>query len=532
MQRAVALLAVAIFGFSAVIALPSGPASPDAIVPEQADAAAATNGWHAARTALWSADKDMLAKSDKAMFAALQTDLEKQDSPVWAKYMRHKNLLPPSPEGHTWSSHRGEVTGMIQENVQSDAKLCDHDVKQHHGYFKLAGAKNENYFYWLFEARHAEAGENTPLVLWLTGGPGCSSELALFTENGPCKVDAQGEKTKPNPFAWNRKSHLIFVDQPAGTGFSYGDSDTNENEIGTDLYHFMQELVKKYPQYHKSPFFITGESYAGHFVPATGARILKGNLAHEGEYIALKGIGVGNGLTNPEVQYPYYPQMAFKSKTTPKAIGMNVFNDMEQGVDECVRTIKRCQSDDSACEQAFDNCNANLIDPVQETGVNVYDLRTPCRVLPLCGDYSNVKKYLSSPRVTQALGVTKQWRTCNFGLNSQFHVDWMKDQSHHIPPMLANGLNVLIYAGDVDFICNWMGNKAWTLAMDWPGKADFNKAADAAWKVNGKVVGRERRSGLFRFLQVHKAGHMVPQDQPAVAMLMVESLIKGEALVQ
>jgi len=486
--------------------------------------------WHAQRMGLWAADKDMLAKDDKSMFTALETSLDQEDSVAWAKYMRHKNLLPPQPEGHKWTGANGEITGFLEENAKSDARLCDHDVDQHHGYFKLSGGKNANYFYWLFEARHKE--EDTPLILWLTGGPGCSSELALFTENGPCKVDKVGKSTTPNPFSWNRKAHLIFVDQPAGTGFSYGEGDTNEADIGTDLYHFMQELVKKYPQYHKSPFFITGESYAGHFVPATGARILKGNLDHEGEYIALKGIAVGNGLTNPEVQYPYYPQMAFKSKTTPKVISEGTFNQMEKGVDSCVAEIHACQTQDGACETAFEQCNAALIDPVQETEVNVYDLREPCKVLPLCGDYSNVKAYLSSPRVTQALGVQKQWRTCNFALNNQFHVDWMKDQSHHIPPMLANGLQVLIYAGDVDFICNWMGNKAWTLKMDWPGKQDYNNAPDAAWQVNGKVVGRERRSGLFRFVQIHKAGHMVPQDQPAVAMLMVESMINGQALVQ
>jgi len=301
--------------------------------------------------------------------------------------------------------------------------------------------------------------------------------------------------------------------------------------VSTDLYHFMQELVKTYPQYHKSPFYVFGESYAGHYVPATGATIMKGNMAHNSEYIALKGVAIGNGLTDPEIQYAYYPQMAFKSPTTPPVISKEVYEQMVDAVPSCINLIKGCKTDDRKCSQAFVECNANLIDPVQDTGVNQYDLRVPCSTPPLCGDYSFVGNYLNSQKVKKTLGVTKEWHTCNFGVNNMFHVDWMHSQAHHIPEMMKNGVRVLIYNGDVDFICNWMGNKAYLLNMKWDGHDAFNAAKDVPWKVNGKEVGLERRHGPLSFLQIHRAGHMVPQDQPAVAMLMADSFVEGKVLV-
>ena len=74
-------------------------------------------------------------------------------------------------------------------------------------------------FYWMFESRHEPSTD--PVLLWMTGGPGCSSEVALFGENGPCSVNANGTGTIRNPYSWNSRANVIYIDQPAGTGFSY-----------------------------------------------------------------------------------------------------------------------------------------------------------------------------------------------------------------------------------------------------------------------------------------------------------------------
>ena len=127
-------------------------------------------------------------------------------------------------------------------------------------------------FYWFFESRSAPKSD--PVVLWMTGGPGCSSEVALFGENGPCSVNAAGDGTIPNAFSWNSNASLLYIDQPAGTGFSYGaGADTDEDGVATDMYDFLQQFMQAHPEYNKLPFFTFGESYAGHYVPAVTHRI-------------------------------------------------------------------------------------------------------------------------------------------------------------------------------------------------------------------------------------------------------------------
>ena len=136
--------------------------------------------------------------------------------------------------------------GAAAFNKPQAAGLCDPGVKQSSGYIDLStGAKH--LFYWAFESRNDPATD--PVILWMTGGPGCSSAVALFGENGPCKVNADGTATKLNPYSWNRNATLIYVDQPAGTGFSYGlGLDHDEAQVSADMYDFLQQFFKAHPK--------------------------------------------------------------------------------------------------------------------------------------------------------------------------------------------------------------------------------------------------------------------------------------------
>merc|ERR1711979_90886 len=115
------------------------------------------------------------------------------------------------------------------------------------------------------------------------------------------------------------------------------------------------------------------------------------------------------------------------------------------------------------------------------------------------GDFSQVESFLND-KATQQHGVNKKWGSCNRIVNMAFQMDWMKNYQIKLPDMLADGVEVLIYAGDVDYICNWLGNKKWALAMEWPHKQEFNAAADDDFMVDGKAAGRLRASNGFHFL--------------------------------
>jgi cathepsin A (carboxypeptidase C) len=420
-----------------------------------------------------------------------------------------------------------EVNLTIQE-----PKLCDATVKSYSGYFETSASSDRKLFFWLFESRSAPSSD--PLVMWLTGGPGCSSMLATLAENGPCTVSKDGKSTVNNPSSWNSKANVIWVDNPAGTGFSVGSNQGHmfESIVADQMYGFLQAFFQHFTQYQNLDFFVTGESYAGHYVPSVSHRIWQGNQQKEGLQIHLKGLAVGNGLTDPLEQYRWYPEMAHtggKSEggTGPGVVSDTVYQQMQEQVQPCIDKIAKCKDNTTyeACVEAQGSCNQAMIGPYQQTGMNVYDQRIKCETPPLCYDFSGVTTWLNSPDVQAQLGVNKKWASCDFAINAQFQGDWMQRYDTKLVDLLASGVRVLIYAGDCDFICNWLGNKHWTLKLDWPHSAEFNAAADEPFNVNGKEAGRLRTANGFSFLQVYQAGHMVPMDQPELAVQMLNQFI-------
>jgi cathepsin A (carboxypeptidase C) len=90
-----------------------------------------------------------------------------------------------------------------------------------------------------------------------------------------------------------------------------------------------------------------------------------------------------------------------------------------------------------------------------------------------------------------------------------------------VSAVIESGLNVLVYSGDKDWICNWRGGEAWTNAVQWSGQSEFNSASYKDWIVNGQPAGQLKKVKNFSFLRVYNAGHMVPMDQPVNALNML-----------
>eukprot|EP00531_Pseudo-nitzschia_arenysensis_P001320 CAMPEP_0116142442 /NCGR_PEP_ID=MMETSP0329-20121206/14913_1 /TAXON_ID=697910 /ORGANISM="Pseudo-nitzschia arenysensis, Strain B593" /LENGTH=553 /DNA_ID=CAMNT_0003637683 /DNA_START=63 /DNA_END=1724 /DNA_ORIENTATION=+ len=434
----------------------------------------------------------------------------------------------------------------VYEKGSKDGDFCDASSKSISGYMDLKGSKydqsgDKHLFFWMFEKRDTEESdikdEDIPLVVWLTGGPGCSSTLALLTENGPCSVNDDGTGTTVNPHSWTEAAHVLWLDQPAGVGFSYGDeNDSGEEMVGEDAYYFFQAFFQAHPEYANNPLYIIGESYGGHYVPAISHRIWEGNnhLCEDCLELNFGGLAIGNGLTAPEHQYPWYPEMVWNNSHGIKVVDEGVYEAMKKAVPACTKLIHQCNAgdntlDDFACQAAFVTCNLALTSPYQATGLNPYDIRKQCEVRPLCYDFSNVKTWLNTESTKQALNVDEShshsWEACNFGINMKFHVDWMKDFGHFVADLLNAGFPALIYAGDVDFICNYLGNEAWTKELEWDHSSEFNAADSHDWNSG---AGMARTANGLTFLQVVDGGHMVPADQPEVSLEMLKVFLAGE----
>ncbi|GAB9475599.1 hypothetical protein Gpo141_00012687 [Globisporangium polare] len=435
--------------------------------------------------------------------------------------------------------------------AEESSYICG-DTKQDAGYIKLPNKEDDHYFYWYFESRGDPATD--PLVLWLTGGPGGSSTMALLTENGPCTINATDLSTTLNPYSWTNNANVVWLDQPTSVGFSHGaanDTDYTEDDVGENIYWFLQGFLDKHPELDGREFFVTGESYGGHYVPAAAHYIWQQNQEHDAEFtgtkrINLQGIAIGNGMTNTLIQYAYNVEQAD-----------NVYNvtfltesekaQMRIDAVECIDLTRECQEtpkNGTICSVAMGCWMQKLIGPFQRAKRNNYDMRLPCDASknPLCYDFSAVTAYLDSERVRKYLNVSSEvggWLPINPNVTQTFVADGDWSMSYHtlVADMLNDGLRVLIYAGDADLMCNWQGNQAWTNALEWKGHEGFNGVEERAFVTHDPLVanasavdaGVLRVFENFAFLRVFNAGHMVPMDQPAVSLEMINKFFKGEA---
>jgi len=395
------------------------------------------------------------------------------------------------------------------------------DVVQHYGYIEVNATYGAYLFYWGFESQHNPASD--PVVIWLTGGPGCSSELALFFENGPYTVNSD-LSLKKNPWSWNKNATLIFVDQPAGTGFSYvEDQDgyvTDEAQVAADFWVFLQQFMKTYPQYQKQPFFVTGESFGGHYVPAISAYIVSQNLGKQGIPINFQGAAVGNGWVDPKIQAGSYQAFAYAHGL----IDEDTVQQADQQYQTCLSDINNGDYGD-----AFSDCT-EVFDIVLEAAgnINYYDIRTQCNPPPLCYDLDPIGEYLNQPSIFQKLGIPSgiTWQTCSDAVYSGFEsADFEESYRFDIKYLLKNNKRVLVYNGNYDLICNFYGTSALLNDMSWSGQQQFVNAKNQTWHSGGKVAGTFRQAQTLTYMVVHNAGHMVPHDQPANALDLINRFL-------
>lgn len=409
-------------------------------------------------------------------------------------------------------------------------KLGIDSVKQATGYLDIE-EEDKHFFYWFFESRNDP--ENDPVILWLNGGPGCSSLTGLFFELGPSFI---GEDLKPihNPYSWNNNASVIFLDQPVNVGYSYSSNGVSDTvAAGKDVHAFLNLFFQEFPQYAHLDFHIAGESYAGHYIPVFATEILRHK---ETNSFNLTSVLIGNGLTDPLRQYEYYQPMACGKGGHPQVISDEECDSMLENEPKCLSLIKSCYDSESVwlCVPAAIYCNNQAFGPYQKTGLNVYDIRSKCETGGLCyKELEYIDNYLNQVSVKEALGADVElYESCNMDINRNFLFagDWMKPYHTRVIELLDEfDLPVLIYAGDKDFICNWLGNHGWSDYLRYLEHDKFGpKKLSKYITLDGEYAGEVKNHKKFTFLRLFNSGHMAPHDEPAASLDMVNRWIAGE----
>ncbi|KAJ2856988.1 hypothetical protein GGI22_003638, partial [Coemansia erecta] len=333
-------------------------------------------------------------------------------------------------------------------------------------------------------------------------------------------------------YSWNSDAHLLFVDQPANTGYSYGphNATTTTVQAATNIVSLLDHFYHKFPKYLAGDLYIAGESYAAQYVPAIAARLVS-QVPNTLWLPRLAGITVGNGLFDMAFQYMYLYPMACHPPKYPVSANATVCSDMLSATSTFYqKMLMHWHMHTRATAVNATYAGFGILAPYQQAGHNPYDVRTPCQpsATSLCDPYMDlIAAYASHPDVQAALGTTSiaKYELCDHDVQMSFVNSGDEflttASSTWLPQVLDAGIQVLVYAGDADLICNWIGIKELMLHLPWYGGPAFAAASDIPWTIGGSIVaGTARSFGGLSFLQVYGAGHMVAKDKPLVAHTM------------
>ncbi|OIW19930.1 hypothetical protein TanjilG_30844 [Lupinus angustifolius] len=414
------------------------------------------------------------------------------------------------------------------------------------GYVTLDHNKQKALFYYFVESQTDPASK--PLVLWLNGGPGCSSlGVGAFSENGPFRPN--GEFLIQNEYSWNREGNMLYLETPVGVGFSYAKGSSsyktmNDEETARDNVVFLQGWFNKFPQYRNRDLFLAGESYAGHYVPQLAELMIEMN--RKNKIFNLKGIALGNpvleyvadfnsraeffwshGLISDSTykmftkvcNYSRYVSEYYRDSVSPlcsKVMGQ-VTKETSKFVDKYDVTLDVCIS--SVLSQSKVICPQNQIQQASER-------------IDVCVD-DKVTNYLNRRDVQDALhaklvGVRK-WDVCSNILD----YDMLNLEVPTLPvvgSLVKAGVRVLIYSGDQDSVIPLTGSR--TLVKKLATQLGLNTTIPYRVWFGGQQVGgwTQVYGNILSFATVRGAAHEVPFSQPERSLVLFKSFLEGRPL--
>ncbi|KAH7730133.1 Protein F32A5.3 [Aphelenchoides avenae] len=434
--------------------------------------------------------------------------------------------------------------------------------------------------------------KNDPLLFWFNGGPGCSSFSGAFEELGPFYVNKDGKTLFENVYSWNARANVMYLESPIGTGFSYDTknpkySQANDSQSLSQNYAALVDFfTRAQPKYKDRPFYLSGESYAGIYLPMLGAKIAQNLDSFPNKN--FKGVAIGNGfmnvkiLTNSLIRWSYYHGRiaednweTLKGKCCKAPPGKNdtdycdwtqhlvSTNNIDYGgnkADECGRLLDPIVNASGIFTTLdpynyYEDCYAGSQitkkrkkrAALKQSPENVYaaglvnrDSTDPFWGYP-CYQEAYVGQYFNDPDVQDAYHIDPAWRKagnkfsdCNMDLYNQYKLTY-DDMEPFFDVMLKNLKNfrILVYNGDVDTVCNFLGDAEFIHGIASSTDHPMSESTRTRWFFRNVIAGfaqtftYKTRNITIDVVTVKGAGHMVPLDRPGPSLQMITNFIYG-----
>uniref|UniRef100_A0A1D1XKV6 Serine carboxypeptidase-like 40 n=1 Tax=Anthurium amnicola TaxID=1678845 RepID=A0A1D1XKV6_9ARAE len=461
------------------------------------------------------------AISGNLVFNMLKSRRASGTAGLWDAAGLVKSLKTNGDSGSAVGSKKGDLIGSLPGQPHGAAA-----VTQYGGYVDVGdGGK---LFYYFAEATGAKATKS-PLMLWINGGPGCSSVGAgAFLQHGPFFVNDDGKTLRSNPYAWTNVSSIIYLDTPVNVGFSYsdnGNATTSYDDAKTAMgnLRFLLGWLERFPEYKSRDLYLAGDGYAGIYAPQLADLILEYNQQASGRdtTINLKKILLGNPTINAENEVRGIIDFQWNHGMVPtktwKAIRRGCRGKMIRRK-ACFKQIRKLPYNDLGSGPVYPyDFTAKVCNPNLQPGHRIEDYYE-------CDDKA-VRDYLSQSDVQRALHgnsprLSNGWIQCSDDVSTKYQLS--QTSVPIIRRLVSTGLSVLIYSGDADLVVPMIGGRYTTMQLNlnvtrpW-GSWFYNKAT-----VGGFIEMYANETLVFATLR--GAGHTVTKVYPERTLRLVSLL--------
>lgn len=386
-------------------------------------------------------------------------------------------------------------------------------------------------FYWLY---YNERTTEQPLVIWLQGGPGASSTgYGNFEEIGIVDTNLNIRNS-----SWVHRVNVLFIDNPVGTGFSYVDRyaalTTNNTQIAEDLVTFTKGFLEEHPEFKSVPLYIFSESYGGKMA-AEYALALDKAIKDGDVDVPLKGVALGDSWVSPIDSVltwaPFLLQMGFVDTK-----GYNTIDSYAKQTEAAL--------DAGNYELATDLWGSTEMVILDVTGgIDFYNVLYPVtdnlKSQPLTSSKDFLRKLLlrddasldklMNTIVKETLGIQNNvtWGGQSSAVFSYLYEDFMKPATGVVEQLLQEtNLTVCVFTGQLDLIVDTPGTLLWAERLQWSGAANWLNVTRSPIVINGITEGYKKSHQNFHFYWLLRSGHMVPTDNPAGALRLLQEITK------
>ncbi|KAK1588507.1 hypothetical protein Q3G72_024143 [Acer saccharum] len=453
--------------------------------------------------------------------------------------------------------HGGIARAVRRSHSRSSTQ--DDDASEEWGYVEVR--PKAHMFWWLYRSpyRVENATKPWPIILWLQGGPGASGVgIGNFEEVGPLDTNL-----KPRNSTWLRKADLLFVDNPVGTGYSYVEDEKlfvkSDVEAATDLTTLLEEIFNKNQKLQKSPLYIVAESYGGKFAATLG---LSAHTAIESGKLKLKlgGVALGDSWISPEdFVLSWGPLLKDVSRLdkngmeSSNSLALKIKQQLKDGqYVEATSSWSELEGLISSSSSSVDFYNFLLdsgMDPVSATATEkiseVISMKRYSGYLSTLkssssssytpdGDGDGDLNSLLNGAIKKKLKIIPEnvtWGGQSDQVFSFLEGDFMRPRINEVDELLAKGVNVTIYNGQLDVICSTKGTEAWVEKLKWEGLQRFQSSQRSPLYCGGDKLTRgfSKSYKNLHFYWILGAGHFVPVNQPCIALNMVGAITDSPA---